>query len=296
MLNLPHRIFLCCLGLSSFSVLNAQDAATAPAPHQDTFISQGYTELEAGHHEKALLAFGKVLAADGNNLEALLGQAMIYSEQRDNEAAYRTYDRIVQLFPHNAFAWNGRGLAAFNLEDFDAALDSFEHATAEKPTGFFLESLAWTRMCRGEFTQAAETAKQACLMYSQAGEKTIYPLLIAYFAYLESGDVDNARRTLSYAVANSPSGAWPLPILKYLTGHIDTAEMLSNVTSIAQETEAHTYIGLKLRCEGDDDASKRHFDWVSKHGDRQVFEYTLARAINLQSGVATLNLERVAVK
>ncbi|MDG1300804.1 MAG: hypothetical protein P8R37_04380 [Opitutae bacterium] len=257
-------------------------------PSASPLVTEGYSQLEGGQSAKALVAFEQALQADAKNLSARLGQAMIYAEQERHQEAFASYDLIVQHFPKHAFAWNGRGLAAFNLEDFDTALTSFQMATADQPVnGFFYESLAWTQMCRGEFFDAAESAKKASLMYSRKGETSAYPLLIAYFSYHESGDAQNALRTLAYANKNKPVNQWPAPVIDYLSEKIGEADLISFVTNPAEETEAHTYIGLYLRLLGETDAADQHLQWVSQNGNAQVFEYTLARALNLQNNVAS---------
>jgi tetratricopeptide (TPR) repeat protein len=257
-------------------------------PSASPLVTEGYAQLEAGQPAKALIAFEQALQADAKNLSARLGQAMIYAEQEHHQEAFASYDVIVQHYPQHAFAWNGRGLAAFNLEDFDTALTSFKMATVDQPVnGFFYESLAWTQMCRGEFVDAAESAKKASLMYSRKGETSAYPLLIAYFSYHESGDAQNALRTLEYANKNKPVNQWPAPVIDYLSEKIGEADLISFVTNPAEETEAHTYIGLYLRLLGETDAADQHLQWVSQNGNSQVFEYTLARALNLQNNVAS---------
>jgi tetratricopeptide (TPR) repeat protein len=288
----PKSRFARLLCVTSFIVAHTflhadtdSDFALSASP----FVTEGYAQLEAGQPKNALIAFGQALEADSNDLSARLGQAMIYAEQERHQDAFSSYDLIVQRYPQHAFAWNGRGLAAFNLEDFDTALTSFQMATVDQPVnGFFYESLAWTQMCRGEFTDAAESAKKASLMYSQKGEVSAYPLLIAYFSYHESGDAKNALRTLNYANKNKPVNQWPAPVIDFLSEKIDESDLISFVTNSAEETEAHTYIGLYLRLLGETDEASQHLKWVSRYGDPQVFEYTLARAINLQNSVAAV--------
>tara|TARA_B110000093_G_scaffold183437_1_gene234996 strand:- start:4818 stop:5723 length:906 start_codon:yes stop_codon:yes gene_type:complete len=257
-------------------------------PSTSPLITEGYAQLEGGQPAKALIAFEQALQVDAKNLSARLGQAMIFAKQERHQEAFTSYDVIVEHYPQHAFAWNGRGLAAFNLEDFDTALTSFQMATVDQPVnGFFYESLAWTQMCRGEFIDAAESAKKASLMYSRKGETSTYPLLIAYFSYHESGDAQNALRTLAYANKNKPVNQWPAPVIDYLSEKIGEADLISFVTNSAEETEAHTYIGLYLRLLGETDAADQHLQWVSQNGNSQVFEYTLARALNLQNNVAS---------
>ncbi len=265
----------------------AEDDRSRPDDTDTPFVSEGFRQFEAGRPANALDAFRKALQDNANDLSALLGKAMVYSEQQMYEAAFDSYDAVVQRYPRHAFAWNGRGLAAFNLGNFDEALDSFEEATADRPVnGFFYESLAWTRMCRGEFPEAAESAKTAMLMYQREGETSLYPLLIAYFSYLEAGDEANAARSLRYALNNAENGEWPTPVLAYLAGEIDIPGLISFVSNRAEETEARTYIGLKLRADGRFSNAARQLDWVSERGDPRVFEYTLARTLGRAKGVA----------
>lgn len=253
-------------------------------------VSEAYKLFESGETDLALERFNKVLEDDASDLPARLGQAMILLEQQRHEDAFKSYDLIVQKYPAHAFAWNGRGLAAFNLENFDEALNSFKRATADQPiNGFFYESLAWTHLCRGDYSEAATSAKQATLMYNQNGETAAYPLLVAYFSQLEAGNQDEAKRTLKYARNNQPANAaWPTPVFEYLMGQLSADALISFVTDTAQETEAHTYIGLHLRSQGKADEAKSHLNWVALNGDERVFEHTLARTLQAPGKVALL--------
>lgn len=294
-------VYITLCGLLGGSGLQAQDTIGPAAKPQAESISsvntlenpatsEAYRLLESGDAPAALEKFEFVLKENKTDLSARLGQAMIFAEQQRHTDAFNAYDTIVDLHPRHAFAWNGRGLAAFNMENFDEALLSFQQATAEQPlNGFFYESLAWTLMCRGQFQEAAQSAKQATLIYQKNRESSVYPLLIAYFSYLETGDTRNAKTTLRYASENKPLNQWPSPVVDYLQNNLSQAELISYVTDTTQETEAHTYIGLTLRNQGKSDVAKKHLSWVAQHGDPRVFEYTLARVLNLREGVALLH-------
>lgn len=287
----PHRkdlIALVSIAVSLFFVplLSANDQV--PVGGSSNRVSEAYKLFESGETELALKGFHLALEEDATNLSARLGQAMIFLEQQRHEEAFDAYDLVVQNDPAHAFAWNGRGLAAFNLEKFDVALDSFKRATADQPiNGFFYESLAWTQLCRGDYAEAAQSAKQATLMYHQNGETAAYPLLIAYFSQLEAGQRGEAKRTLSYARNNKPAnGAWPTPVFEFLLGQRSATDLISFVTDTAQETEAHTYIGLHLRSQDQLDAARPHLEWAARKGDERVFEHTLARTLQAPGKVA----------
>lgn len=275
------------------SALHAQDTA-GPEEFQDggleARVDEAFGILENGDSQRALDIFNKVLELNTDFLPARLGQAMSYAEQQKHTKAFKTFDLIVKSHPRHTFAWNGRGLAAFNLENFDEALSSFERATLDQPVnGFYYESLAWTYLCIGNYGKARSSAKTATLMYNQKGENSVYPLLIAYFSSLESGAEADARRTLEYALSNKPSrNLWPHPVFDYLAGQIDAPELVSFVQDSAQETEAHTYIGLQRRAEGNITDAATHLSWVAEHGDDRVFEFTLAKALNAEAKLAAL--------
>ncbi|MGJ8653827.1 MAG: tetratricopeptide repeat protein [Opitutaceae bacterium] len=280
-------VLVCTCYLWVCAGLSAQDFKPEATPNP--FVIEGYALLEAGNSDGALEAFEKALALDTSELPARLGQAIIYAEQQNHEKAFICYDTIIQDHPRHVDAWSGRGLAAYNLEDFDEALNSFKQATFDQPVnGFYYESLAWTQMCRGDFESAATSSKTATLMYGRQGKAVVYPLLIAYFANSELGDEATALRTLAYAQKNSNANVWPAQIIDYLSGKINHNELISYVMDSAEETEAHAYIGLKLRLDQQNEAAQAHLDWVSSHGDTRVFEYTLARAMKLRESVAVL--------
>lgn len=285
-----HLLFLPSLAAFLFTVAPVAANELQPTKPSSQLVNEAYELFESGESDLALDIFNKALKEDAADLPARLGQAMIFLEQQRHEDAFKSYDLIVQNYPAHAFAWNGRGLAAFNLENFDEALSSFKQATADQPiNGFFYESLAWAHLCRGDYTEAAMTAKQATLMYNQNGESASYPLLIAYFSQLEAGNQDEAKRTLNYALNNRPAdGAWPTPVFDYLLGKLDAQDLISFVTDTAQETEAHTYIGLHLRSQGQTDEAKPHLSWVALKGDERVFEHTLVRALQAPEKVALL--------
>ncbi len=274
--------------LCSPSLIFAEPEIT-PVKTDQVSVAEGYEQLKSGHLDEALAIFGKVLEKDADNIEARFGQAVIFAENERHKDAFDAYNWITQQNPQHSGAWNGRGLAAFNLEDFDEALASFQRSVADQPVnGFYYESIAWTQMCRGKFQEAAESAKLASLMYNRKGITSLYPLLIAFFSYHASGDSENALRTLKYASKDKLTDQWPAPVIRYLNGKIDEAKLISFVSSLAEETEAHTYIGLYMRLLGETETANRHLNWVSQHGDSKVFEYTLAKTLNLKENVLSL--------
>lgn len=280
--------FICSL-LTSFAETEdppVSETEDSPVKDSHTLLTEGYLQLQSGQKDEALATFDQILKQDADNQDAHFGQALAFAQQKRHADAFAAYDWITRQNPHHIEAWNGRGLAAFNMEDFDEALASFEMSVADQPVnGFLYESIAWTQMCRGEFKEAADWAKTALLMYNRKGEVSMYPLLIAYFSYNESGDAENALRVLKYANKEKSSIHWPTPVIDYLSNRINEAELISSVSSLSEETEAHTYIGLNMRLLDNPEKAERHLSWVSREGDSEVFEYTVAKTLTLKQGV-----------
>ncbi len=274
------NVALCALFLQS------SWAGETPAPA--VTMKMAYATLGAGKTLEALSNFESIIQKDSQNLEALLGQAMVFSKLKRHPEAFDAYDSLIQKMPNNAFAWNGRGLAALNLDAYDVALNSFKEASDKLPNGLHYESLAWTFMCLGEYEQAAIHAKRANLYYTRDGELTLYPLLIAYFSHHEAGAKSQASQTLDYLIANLTNEDWPYPIIKYLVGHIDASELISLVQNLSMETEVHAYIALKLRSQDKPAEAAKHLKWVQGMGEHSLFESILARSMNKKDSLALL--------
>lgn len=246
----------------------------------EQLMSEALQQLDGGDSEEALICFKQVIAQDHHHIPALLGAAMVYADREQHTLAFEFYEKVVALEPQHAMAWNGRGLAAFNLERMDEAIASFESSVADQPVnGFFYESLAWAQMCANNAASAIQSAKESLLMYSQTDASSIYPTLIIYFCSLELNDLKNAQRALRYAVKNHQPKQWPAPVIYYLNDSIDSCELLSCVLNSAEETEAHVYIGLRLLHENEPEQARLHLQWAAEYGDAAVFEYSLARSL-----------------
>ena len=271
-----------------------QFAAPVPVSEEvELLMSEALQHLDDGDADAALLGFKQVIAKEHQYLPALLGAAMVYADQEQHALAFEFYDKVLVQQPQHAMAWNGRGLAAFNLERMDEAITSFERSVADQPVnGFLYEALAWAQMCARDAASAIQSAKESLLMYSQTDADSIYPTLIIYFCSLELNDLKNAQRALRYAVKNHQPKQWPAPVIYYLNDSIDSRELLSCVVNSAEETEAHVYIGLRLMHENEPDQARRHLQWAAEHGDSAVFEYSLARSfVKFSASILTTQIE-----
>jgi hypothetical protein len=66
-------------------------------------------------------------------------------------------------------------------------------------------------------------------------------------------------------------------VLRYLQGQLDEAPFLRAARTVGEQTEARTYIGLKIALAGREDDALANFRWVAERGARTYLEYLLAK-------------------
>ncbi len=244
-------------------------------------LDAAYRLIDQGATEEALALFSAAFEADETSLPALMGMGEIWFTAGDFKQAFKVYDMVVQAHPNQIVAWNRRGISALNLEKYGVALESLSRAVQDQPmNGFFYESLAWAHFCVGDMESAVKEARTSALMYQREGKFSLYPLLISYFGYVTLDDKPRAVTSLNFARRSAREAMWPFPVLEFLEGRLTGNDLLASVSNKQEETEARVYLGMQLKQEGRSEAAKLQLDWVARHGDRGVFEYTLARSIN----------------
>lgn len=70
-------------------------------------LAEAYELLQKGQLAEAQQAYGRVLAADNRNIDALLGLASVAWQQGQTEKAAEHFYRVLQLDPQNAHAQSG---------------------------------------------------------------------------------------------------------------------------------------------------------------------------------------------
>lgn len=228
---------------------------------------------------------GEPLQADSQQInptsrwDTLLYQAEAAETDRDPVRAIDLYNQLLLLRPHNAQIWNRHGLTAMQLKDFTMAVHSLKEAVRDHPiNGSYYESLAWALFARGDFASASEQARTAILMYQRENQFSLYPFFIRYFAEHAQGQPAQAELSIRYAKRNLRDRAWPLPVLEYLSGQLPLQQMLAQVTSLREETEAHLIIGLQKHFTGDATKAQLHLNWAAGAGDPRASGQAVAHA------------------
>jgi hypothetical protein len=93
-----------------------------------------------------------------------------------------------------------------------------------------------------------------------------------------------ARRLLDEAIINTPSRAWPVPILHYYRGDLTEAALLQAARTPSQQTDAHAFIGLNRLQAGDRAGAATHLQWARDHGSSGSIASDVARAMLVRIG------------
>jgi len=106
------------------------------------------------------------IAQEPDNIDLYIVLAMAYQQRGKNEEAMRTYEKIVQMDPHNALALNN--LAWFlvtapdaDKKDKERGLDLAKRAVAEERSPVYLDTLAEACYVNGYIQEAIRTMEEA---------------------------------------------------------------------------------------------------------------------------------------
>lgn len=101
----------------------------SPAAH----VKLGVALAEAGDDRRAVEEFGRALAVDARNTDALFNRAKARGASGDLPGAREDCDRLLELTPGAALAWNLRGLVRWQMGESAPALADFDAALARDP-------------------------------------------------------------------------------------------------------------------------------------------------------------------
>jgi Flp pilus assembly protein TadD len=128
----------------------------------------------------------------------------------------------------------------------------------------------------GHEREAALDARQYIDTQGWSGQVSTFMVIIANLAYRGSGMDQEARSILDEGAAKTNAMVWPYPIVRYLQGEISADELIQQASDNNKKTEAHAYLGLALRINGNRDEARAHFNWVRDYGNKRYYEYPFA--------------------
>ncbi|MEL7245355.1 MAG: tetratricopeptide repeat protein, partial [Cyanobacteria bacterium J06573_2] len=205
---LPFHLFVftCPIVLATLNYIDPVLAQNASGATQ-----KGYSLLKKGWVDDAIKAFKQALKANPQSLQAKLGLAIAYNRVGDIDAAFQTYQEVLQIDPRNQAAlrivgmmgtykpeWNKRGIDALNIllemtpgdvqsryyrallysyqGQFSQSIADFEIVLANNPTPEAVIGAAQTYSYRGDYQRASELFNR----YKATGKQITDYAAVAY--------------------------------------------------------------------------------------------------------------------
>lgn len=230
-------------------------------------------------HKKAIADCDRILGVDPKSFRAYLARAGSYGKLGDHQRSLEDIGKVLSLKPNLADAYAMRGWDHLALERFPSAIDDYTKALQLSPSmTWAYSSRAFAKFAVGDRKGAIEDDRKFLSAVGWKDEHSPFAVILCALAYRSMGDADRALATLREGDARLSHSAWPYPVVEYLLGEISAEKLKGLATDNDKMTEAQAYLGLDLAIAGKAEDAKKCFEWVSEHGNKEFFEYLLARA------------------
>ena len=159
---------------------------------------------ELSHSDRANEHARRALERNPQQLEALLAQASLLADSRQDEAAHRAFDSLLQAYPRCGRAWLALALFELARMDLKEAKRASEQAAVQMPDHIGTwHVLAWIEVMLGNIRAGAVALQRALAVDRNFGETHGG---LAVVAVLQGRDAD-ARWSIKRALRLDPQSA-----------------------------------------------------------------------------------------
>lgn len=169
----------------------------------DLYLFLGITQLRLRDPQGAMVSIKQAIALDPNHVEARTLLGWVESEIHGNfDAAIKEYEKVVELRPDSAEAYNNLGVAEKRKGELDKAADAFNKALERKPEyGAALSNRGWIFAEENKWAEARQDFERA-LKINPADDGALYGLSQSL---RESRDYAGAQQALGQLISRSPN-------------------------------------------------------------------------------------------
>ena len=263
------------------------DQAIKLAPDDSlAWRTRGRAYMNLGQDDKAIADETKAIELDPKNVEAHWLRANTYRyRKKDLAKAVADYTAALKIDPADSSSRTSRADAYEEMGRYDEAGADYDAGIQQNPRGPFGY---WARgrmnLVLGKSAEAtADLAKAVSLKPTDA-----YNVLWLHLARTAAGTNDRAELQANAAKVNR--GAWPGPLLDYLTGKTDAGVMLAKAGDgegrTTQLCEAHLFVGEDDLARGRRREGLERLQVAAQACDSASHEAKLIRTHLQRSGVA----------
>ncbi|HTN70299.1 MAG TPA: tetratricopeptide repeat protein [Methylomirabilota bacterium] len=169
----------------------------------DLHLFVGITLLRLRDPQAAVTSIKRAIALDPNHVEARTLLGWVESEVRgDFNAAVKEYEKVVELRPNSAEAYNNLGVAEKRKGELDKAAAAFNKALERKPDyGAALSNRGWIFAAENQWGEARRDFEHA-LKVDPSDDGALYGLSQSL---RETRDYAGAQQALSRLISRSPN-------------------------------------------------------------------------------------------
>lgn len=181
------------------------DATRIASDELNDLLDDADEALFADDFATAITLYTQALARAPDNISALNGRAVAYIDSGEPEQALADLDRVIALDPTYFLGHYNRGIATYQLEDYPAALSSFEQALELEPddpdalyfVGVTLSLVGRYDEALGFLNDALDAGRQpVATLFNERG-----------VVYYNLGDYEQARQEFEAALTARPDYA-----------------------------------------------------------------------------------------
>jgi lipoprotein NlpI len=235
-----------------------------------------FLERERKEFDQALADYNEVIRLDPTKPYGYNNRGKLWFAKNEFDRAIADYTEAIRRDPNETVAYNNRGSAWLAKKEYDKAMADFDEAQRLDPTygavGFNRIYVLFAARRDG----VVEASQRLLELKGWRGFHSTYVVIMGHLGALRSHQSGQAKTFLDDAAALCDRSAWPYPVVRYLRGEIDEAQVLAAANDNGKMTEAHFYLGLKLIQQKQEKAALPHLLWVTDNGDPSFLEYKVA--------------------
>ena len=196
-------------GLDNFARMHSYDREYSDPDLQDD-LQRGIDAHMEGNLDDAIAYYMEVISIEPEDTSSLLSayfnRGWAYFDKSDFDAAIRDFDKVIELDPNDADAYDIRGRTYAEKGDLDAAIRDFDKVIELDPNngiGYNNRGVSYSRKgalgaAIRDYTKAIELDRNNANAYNNRG-----------YAYSRKGALDAAIRDYTKAIELDPKNAVP---------------------------------------------------------------------------------------
>jgi len=180
----------------------AKSKLANPAANADLRATVAFAFAQQGKGDEAKNALQESFSSDPNNISAKLLQARMHIQQRDFPAAMAVIDKLVELAPKNADAWQLKGEALLESgAPSETALAAYRQAIKiDKKNLQSYVAIIWTEFGKKDIEAVKKDVGELAKIFPDHPQTRFFLGMIA----LEKGDLKTAQEQAQYLLKVAP--------------------------------------------------------------------------------------------